>query len=223
MPRPIAELSEVEDPAWPALSRAIVGAPMRVQVLPLDRANGKWVLERLQVTARSVLGALALECGGLLVDHGWVRILGGGADGIPDLATANGLGDAGSTTDPPGLLHVAHDVLGGRFAIDGGALGVAPGQVCYFAPDSLGWEGLGVGHGDFVGSMIGGGSAQFYEGHRWPGWEEETTALPLTHGFSLWPPPFSVEGRNVSAASRRVVPLAELFDFYDDVARQLGD
>lgn len=97
------------------------------------------------------------------------------------------MGEASLTTDPPGLLHVAHDALGGRLAIDGGALGVAPGQVCYFAPDSLRWEGLGVGHVDFVAAMIGGGSATFYEGLRWPGWEEEIASFPLTHGFALWP------------------------------------
>ena len=35
------------------------------------------MLSRLQVTARSMMGALALSSGGMLVDHGWVRLLGG--------------------------------------------------------------------------------------------------------------------------------------------------
>lgn len=201
---------------------------MPVRVLPVDRAAGERTLERLQVTTRSVLGALALECGGVLVDHGWLRILGGGGGGgrgghgIPGLGSANGLGDPGDDPSPPGHLLVAWDVLGGRFAIDGGGLGVAPGRVCYFAPDALRWESLDVGHGEFVHAMIGGGVTQFYDGMRWPGREADCDSLGVGEGFALWPPPFSVEGCDLALVSRRAVPIAELFAFYDDAADQLG-
>lgn len=218
MPRSVAELTAVDDPAWPALAAAIAAAPLPVQALPIARAAGEHVLERLQVTTRSALGALALECGGLLVDHGWLRILCGGAPGLPDLASANGIDAQASSA--PGSLLVAADVLGGRFAVDGGALGVEPGQVCYFAPDTLRWEGLDLGHGDFVVAMLSGATSQFYDGWRWPRWEQECAALPRDHGFSLWPPPFAPQGRDISAASRRAVPLGELFAFYDDAARR---
>lgn len=221
MPRSVAELTAVEDPAWPAIAAAIADAPLPVHALPIARAAGEQVLERLQVTTRSALGALALECGGLLVDHGWLRVLGGGAPCMPDLASANGVGDA-QASSAPGSLLVAADILGGRFAVDGGALGVEPGQVCYFAPDTLRWEGLDLGHGDFVLAMLGGATSQFYDGWRWPGWEHECAALPRDHGFSLWPPPFAAQGRDAAAVSRRGVPLGELFAFYDDAARQLA-
>jgi hypothetical protein len=58
-----------------------------------------------------VLGAVALNCGGLLIDHGWLRILGGGGRGLPDLATVNGLGDPANTPGPPPYLTVAFDEL----------------------------------------------------------------------------------------------------------------
>ena len=35
------------------------------------------------VSSGSLLGAMVRECGALLVDHGWLRILGAGAAGLP--------------------------------------------------------------------------------------------------------------------------------------------
>ena len=159
----------------------------------------------------------------MILDNSWLRVLGGGSDGIPDLASANDLGEAHETSSSPASMLVAWDVLGGRFAIDGGGLGVGPGQVCYFAPDALRWEGLGLGHGDFVFAMIGGATAQFYEGMRWPGWAEECEGLALDRGYALYPPPFSEQGKDFTTVSRRDVPMDELFAFYDDAARQLGE
>lgn len=222
MVRSAAQLADVEQPAWAGICAQLPHAPYPVQALAVDRDQAERVLERLQVTARSVLGALALESGGLLIDHAWLRILGGGSEGLPDLAAANELGEVSKFASPPGLLIVGWDVLGGRFAIDGGVLGLDPGQVCYFAPDTLAWESLGVGHSAFVSDMIGGAATQFYEGARWPGWEEDCAALQLDHGFSLWPPPFSAEGKDAATVSRRAVPMVELFRFYDDAGQQLS-
>lgn len=222
MTRPVEELVDVDDPAWPRLVDAIEASTTTVEVLPVTRQQGEQALHRLQVTTHSALGALALECGGLLVDHGWLRILGGGHGGIPDLASANGLDEpSDSSTSPPYLL-VALDVLGGRFAIDGGGLGVAPGQVCYFAPDSLQWDSLDIGHAAFVLAMVDGAGASFYDGRRWPGWEQECSRLELTEGLALYPPPFTAEGQDLSAVSRGAVPMDELIAFYDDAAGQLG-
>lgn len=138
-----SELADVDEPAWPGLATLIDAAPLPVVVLPVPPDQARAVLYRLQVTARSALGALALNCGGLLIDHGWLRVLGGGGDGLPDIAAVNDLADPARTHSPPPFLTVAFDVLGGRFAVDGGGLGVQPGQVCYWGPDTLEWSGLG--------------------------------------------------------------------------------
>lgn len=222
MVRPVDELTQVDRPAWPGLREAIDASSSDVRVLPVERATGERVIERLQVTAASALGALALETGGILVDCGWLRILGGGADGLASLASANDLEAPTGDTQPPPALVVAWDVIGGRFAIDGGGLGVAAGQVCYFAPDLLRWEGLDLGHGDFVHAMVTGATSTFYDGLRWPGWEDDCEALALDHGFAQYPPPFSAEGQDPAQVSRRPVPITELFAFHDDAARQLG-
>ena len=128
-----SELADVDEPAWPELAALIDAAPSPVVVLPVPVDQARAVLYRLQVTARSALGALALNCGGLLIDHGWLRVLGGGGDALPDLATVNDLGDPVQSQGPPSFLAVAYDALGGRFAIDGGGLGIQQGKVCYWA------------------------------------------------------------------------------------------
>lgn len=195
---------------------------VETEILPVDIERGGRVLFALQVTAASALGALALNCGGLLVDHAWLRLLGGGTADLPDLATANGLGAPTSGTSPPGSLVVAYDVLGGVFAIDGGTLEVAPGEVCYRAPDTLRWVSLGAGHGGFVQAALSGALTDFYADLRWPGWEEEVSALNLDQGLSVYPPPFTEQGRDIGSASRRPVAFTELLAFYDDMAIQVA-
>ena len=224
--RSVAELEDVAEPAWPVLLAAVAEAAFPVDVLPVTEDQGRAVLHRLQVTTRSPLGALARHCGGLVLDHGWLRILGGGHVGdrgaLTDVATANGIPAPPGSSSSPGLLVIAHDVLGGRFAVDGGALGLAPGEVCYWTPDSLAWEPLEVGHGAFVQWALEGGTTDFYADLRWPGWEQDVAAVRLDQGLAAWPPPWTVEGQGPDV-SRRVVPFAELVGFLDDAARQLND
>ncbi|WP_265523011.1 DUF2625 family protein [Oerskovia flava] len=213
-----AQLADVDDPAWPRLRELIDTAPS-TRALPVSSAQGLRTLESLQVTARSTLGALALNCGAITADHGWFRLLGGGGDGLPDLATANQLSPDNPT--PPPYMLVGYDAVGGRFAIDGGGLGVAPGQVCYFGPDTLQWDGLGGGHSAFVEAVITGAMGETFADLRWSTWQRDVEALGPDQGFSMYPPPFSEEGRDLDNVSRRPVPLSELFAFYDEASAKL--
>lgn len=214
-----AQLADVDDPAWPRLRDLIDSAP-GTKALPISSAQGLRTLESLQVTARSTLGALALNCGAIIADHGWFRLLGGGGEGLPDLATANQL-TPGTSPAPSSYMLVGYDALGGRFAIDGGGLGVAPGQVCYFGPDTLQWDGLGGGHSAFVEAVINGSMGETFADLRWSTWQRDVEALAPDQGISAYPPPFSEEGRNLDEVSRRPVPLSELFAFYDEASAQL--
>ncbi|MCZ7680664.1 MAG: DUF2625 domain-containing protein [Sandaracinaceae bacterium] len=94
----------------------------RARVLTVDAARGRRVAAALGVSDRALLCAVATELGAVVVDDGWVRVLGGGAEGHEaDLASVNGLGDRVVLGLSPGLLIVGFDVLGGVFAMDGGA------------------------------------------------------------------------------------------------------
>ena len=207
-------MPDADGSIWPELGRQIREASVEVEVLPVDDAQGRAVLQELQLTQRSTLGAIAANTGGLLIDSGWLRVLGGGSSGLPSLSDANTAGR------PQSHVIVAFDVIGGRFAIDGGGLGVTAGEVCYWGPDTLSWSGIGGGHSAFIAWALNGGLAEFYGSLRWNGWQEDSSSLPVDQGWSLYPPPFSKEGQDANAVSRAAVPLTELRYFYAEAARQ---
>lgn len=117
--RTFEELVASDDPVWPAIQEAIAAAVHPVTIVPGVQSVREATLTQLQVSTRSGLGALALQTGGLLVDHGWLRLLGGGEPPL-NLAVANRL--EVPPDGPPGALLVAFDILGGRDAINGGVL-----------------------------------------------------------------------------------------------------
>jgi hypothetical protein len=216
--RTVDELTATNDPAWPALEVEL-RSNSQITILPVAAAAGRDCLFRLQVTTRSRLGALALHTGGLLVDEGWLRVLGGGGDqGLPSLAEANGLPNDGL---PPPALLVGYDVLGGRFEVNGpdpasiGRPGDA-GDVCYFGPDTLQWDCLGPGHGAWLSWIASGATTRFYESLRWPGWQAETRSLPLSQGISVYPFLWSREAQqDLAGTSRNPAPMTELFSLQD--------
>jgi len=210
--RTLDELLTVDDPALPVLESWVASASNRVELIPGERAAGERTLLALQVTARSLLGAVALHSVGLLVDGGWLRILGAGGDRLPrDLATWNGL----STNQArlPGALLVADDAVGGFFAVNGKAFDGPIGNVWYLAPDTLAWEDCGKGYADWLHWTFAGDLAGFYESMRWPGWQDEVAALDSSGGISIYPF-LCIEGEPVTQRSRRPVPIAELWSLH---------
>lgn len=176
---------------------------------------------RLQVTVASALGSLARYTGGVLVEHSWLRLLGGGSGNLPSLAEVNGLGTPGPHSEPPPFLEVGRDVLGGRFAVNGGAFEGQQGHVFYFGPDTLAWESLGVGHGDFIAWALSDAVSDFYADLRWEGWETVVAAVPMDHALSVYPPLFTAQSKS-EPVTRRSVPWAELSDYNQEMAAQLS-
>lgn len=74
--RDLTELTDVEEPAWPLLSEAISNSRVSMDVLPVDPALARGSLLQLQASARSSLSSFVLNCGGVLLDSGWLRIYG---------------------------------------------------------------------------------------------------------------------------------------------------
>lgn len=222
--RSLAELTATDDPAWPTVQTWVAAATVPVDVLPVTEDARATCLFRLQVTTRSTLGALAWNTGGICIDHGWLRILGGGHGGLTDLATASGLGEPGPHSTQPDYVLAGYDILGGQFAVNGGPLPGAPGHVAYFAPDTLKWMSLNMGHSDFVAWALTGDTASFYADLRWTGWQRESAALSLEQGIHVYPPPFTRESRDGSVVvSRRPVPMMELLEMHPDLAMQVRD
>ena len=88
----------------------------------------------------------------------------------------------------PSLIAVADDVLGGVFALDGGAFAGTRGEAFYLAPDTLEWESCEMGYSDLVQWALTGDLEQFYDGFRWTGWQEDVRRFGPDQSLSIHPP-----------------------------------
>jgi hypothetical protein len=216
MARSYAELLS-DDPAWPELAKRAADAPNGAVVLPPPSdEHRRGCLEILQVSTRSTLGAICHETGGILVDHGFVRLLGSGSARLPRrLCDWN----AELGIDLDRFMILADDVVGGVYAMDGKELGDVPGRVHYFSPDSLEWEDTELGVTDFVGWVLEGDLESFYATMRWKGWEKEIAGLPGDHALSVVPPMWMDGKKPIAKRDRRAVPAKELWSLMLTAAR----
>ncbi len=225
--RTLDELICKDDPGWPIVLDWISDAKNKIEILPCSEPLRSDALLDTQVTTRSPMGAIIYESGGLLIDHGWLRILGSGHPRLPRslpdwTRTATGFGPCEAA---PFVL-IADDVLGGFYALDAGALG-EPGKIFYLAPDTLQWENTEKGYSDFLyGFCFNGDLEDYYTPYRWTGWQEEVATLGGDEALSIAPPLCIQElngiTRSIAERSRRPVPVAEAFSFALYLGEQLA-
>jgi hypothetical protein len=219
MTQTLQELTTVDDPAGPLLREWLDSGDVDTTVLDVEPGRRDQCLVGLQVTLRSVLGALAYETGGIIVDHGWLRLLGGGHGALPSLYEALGLDDASTA---PEYVVLGWDVVGGVFALDGGGLRGVKGHVCYYAPDALQWEDLEFGHAEFVRWALTGGLLIFAGDLRWEGWESQASEVPLDEVYLSDPPLWTPEGQEIDEAQRRHVRVDELLARHGEAAAAMA-
>ena len=170
------------------------------------------------------MGAVIYHTGGVFIQNGWLRFLGSGHPRFKRSITQwNRERTRTSEGKDIGFWLFADDVLGGFFALDGGALGPGRGQVYYFAPDNLTWLPMsGMGYSQFLEWSLGSNLIIFYKHLLWDGWEKEVSSLNGDQGLSIYPPLWTVEGKNIPKASRRPCPIAELYSLHlMELPRQL--
>jgi len=215
----------MSESAWPVVEAWIREASNPVEVLAPDEAQKERALRDTQVTVRSPIGAIVYHTGGLLVDHGWLRLLGSGnpklTRSLPEWNRSRATDEHGKSC---GFLLVADDVVGGFFALNGGAFPGASGEVSYFAPDTLRWEPLNdMGYSDFLVWSLSSKLGRFYESMRWPGWQSEVGALLGGQAFSFYPSLWTKEGKEIAKCSRKPCPVEEIFSLnVVELPRRLG-
>lgn len=129
---PLNELVDRDDSAWPLVKELVAGASVDVSILECALSIREKALIDTQATTRSPMGAIVHHCAGILIDFGWLRIL--GADGHDRFQRSLPDWDRDRAN---GFYLVADDAVGGIFAINGGDLGDNIRTIYYFAPDSL--------------------------------------------------------------------------------------
>lgn len=213
--RTLDDLVDCSEPGIDLVREWIESARRPVELLPCEPEDGRRSLLGLQISTRSPMGALAYESGGVVVDDGWVRVLGAGSERLPrGIADWNGFD---GTHRLPGACLVGDDALGGFFAINGGRFGEGRGKVFYLAPDTLDWEGLDVGYSQWLTWLFEGDLDRFYGDARWPGWREDARSLEGDRAFHIYPPPCTA-GPPIAERSRRAVPIEELWGLHADGA-----
>ena len=212
--RSLHELFAAGEPAWPVVHEWILTAKNPVEILVPVEAQREQALLETQVTLRSPMGAIVYHTGGLLIDYGWIRVLGSGCPRLSrSLPNWNRGRSRDETDNPKGFWLVADDAIGGFFALNGGAFNGPKMDVFYFAPDALRWEPLkGIGYTEFLNWSFNSNLDKFYESFRWPGWQSEVSALSGDEALSVYPPLFTKEGKKISECSRRPCPVSEIYD-----------
>jgi hypothetical protein len=225
MSRSLRELLAVQDPAWEMVAGWIGGAQVPVEVLAVDEQLRGEALFESQVTVHSPMGAVIYNTGGILIDSGWLRVLGSGHPKFRrTLPSWNRDCAAAFEGKPAKFLLIADDVVGGFFAVNGGAFPGALGGVSYFAPDALRWEALGgMTYSQFLAWSVSSAIKEFYQNMYWGGWELEIATLSGDEALSIYPPLWTAEGKNIVACSRRSCPISEIFSLnVNELPKQLA-
>jgi hypothetical protein len=210
--RKLDELIDNQEPAIKLLQQLVNDAKVPCELLPPGPEREKALLY-LQVTTRSTLGALAYDTGGLLIDDGWLRLLGSGHAKL-----SRSLHEWNSPRTDGAFYLVGDDLAGGFFAINGGAFGDDLGSVYYWPPDSLEWESLERGFTDFVAMFLTQTIENYYTDLRWSSWREDARSASSDQCFAFFPFLWTKEG-SVERSHRSVVPMSQMWDAKVDIVR----
>lgn len=221
--RPVNELINTTNPGWPVVKDWIESAKNKVEILTADSAKAKDALFKTQVTTRSPMGSVVYMTGGILVDDGWIRILGSGNPKLnrtlPDWNKGKSIEKFGEAS--PFLL-VADDAIGGFYLLNGGGLGKDLGKIYYFSPDNLTYEPLDLTYSDFLQFCFNNDLDKFYKGKRWVKWRDEVSKLDGDKVYSFYPTLWSKEGKNINKNTRKVISIEEQYNLNIETRKQLG-
>ncbi len=211
--RPVEELINKTEPAWILVKQWIKSAKNKVEVLPVDSVNAKDALYKTQVSTRSAMGNIVYETGGILIDGGWIRILGSGSKklnrSLPYWNKGKAYKDFG---DAPSFFLIADDAIGGFFVLNGGSLGEKSiGKVFYLAPDNLLYEPLDLNYSEFINFCFNENLEKFYSGNKWNSWKTDVSKLSGDSAFAFYPFLWSNEGKDINKNTRGVVSIEEQY------------
>ena len=182
------------------------------------------LLNILQISERSTLGTIIKYTNGILIKNKFLRLFGSEESEWTDSINNwnNFPGQDQKAHIPSGCIIFGYDLLGGFFAINGGAFGQELGKVFYFAPDTLNWENLEMGHSDFIAWSISGNVDKFYESFMWSEAQEMINKTKKGQGISVYPFLWSIEGKDIKNNNKTIVPLKEIWELSIEMKEKTG-
>jgi hypothetical protein len=220
--RKLPELLESHDPAWPIIKDMISKAINAVEVLPRDTAKANKVLVNSQFNLDYSMGAVIYYTGGILVDSGWIRILGSGSPKLKrDLPGWNLGKSIGKYGEQKGFYLVGDDAIGGFFALNWGGLDSADqGKVFYLNPSLLEWESTGLPYTAWLQWCFDADLKAVYKGLRWKSWRLDMHYLKGDQAFHFMPPLFTKEGSDIEKDMRTPVDEDQIIQYENAAMKQ---
>ncbi|MDR2870798.1 MAG: DUF2625 domain-containing protein [Deferribacteraceae bacterium] len=210
--------------SWPIIEEIMSRATNSFELLPKTAEAADLALMGLQQSVKSLMGAITYETGGIMIDGGWLRILGSGHERLTRNITNWNLGRSHETAeDTPGFLMVADDAMGGIFAVNGTELGDDTGSMYYLAPDTAEWEPMEVSYHEFLEFCFVGQVDKFYENLRWDGWQEAVALLHGDQAFMVFPPLWAEGPDNLAERELTPAPMDEVYDTLLEINNMLFD
>jgi hypothetical protein len=204
MMKTLKDLINKEEFGWGLVKTWMKGSKNNFEILPKNPKRADEELLRLQISTKSPVGAIVFETGGILIDHGWLRILGSGSTklnrGIMEWNKGKTYVNEG---EKGGYLFIADDIIGGYYAINAGELGDDIGKIYYFAPHTSTWESLACGYADFVNWSLNGDLDLFYQGYKWESWKQD---IANVNGDQVYAHLTAEEHTSAQSSQRKLVP-----------------
>ncbi|MCM3337488.1 DUF2625 domain-containing protein [Paenibacillus sp. MER TA 81-3] len=204
--------SDNNEQTWAEIVSLFEQGSNDIVIMPVCPERAEETLQRLQVSERSYLGSIACHSGGVMVDRGWIKLLGSGSELVyGDLLSWNGLGEDTRIAPLRGACVIAYDMAGGFFALNGGRFGEEEHSVYYFAPDTLEWENTELAYSEFLAWLANGDLELYYRTFRWSNWQEDAASMDANQVISYFPPLWSEEG-SAETSSRKAVHIEEIWN-----------
>ena len=200
----LADLVNLEEPGINLVKAWLGEGSVPYDILPVS-ANRDERLVETQVTTKSPMGAVVYDTGGILIENGWLRILGSGSDrlqrSLPEWNTK-------MLRDDRSAYLIADDVLGGFFALNGGAFGDDLGMIYYLPYDDLAWEPLEIGYSEFISWCVTDQLYGFY-GEDWlVDWDERSKKISADQCYCFYPFLWTNEG-SILQSEAKPTPVSE--------------
>lgn len=212
----IPDLTSEGNDMWDRLVSIAAKSKNKVEILKKDSARASIALIQSQLNTGTMLGAVIYNCGGILIDEGWIRILGSGSGRLPRSVPDWNAGKiAAMRNDEAFYVLVADDVLGGLYAIKAANVEEleSVGLVFYYGPNSLTWQSTGLSYSSFITYCFNGNLKEFYEDFRWKGWQEDIKSIDCNHVVSCYPMLWTREGLQMKA-NRKLLAIQSQWDLY---------
>lgn len=220
----LKDLINTQEPGWDLVKEWIKEAKVPVEVLPKDNKRAEQELLHAQVSTRSPMGAIIYETGGILVNNGWIRILGSGGEklnrGLMEWNKGKTFENYG---EQQSFMLVADDAIGGYFAINAGEFGDDIGKVYFLMPHGIQFFSLGLGYSEFLVWIFSGQYQSFYDIYKWKTCKEDIQQLRGDQTLSFVPFLFmdSLTSDSIEKRSKVPVPTDENYYLRMDISNQL--